>query len=81
MKDCIVLMVRNIIIVSSNCQPKYVLKITTHLSDSSVLPGYKLYGIFTVSQSLFFNIILLNCETEDGVDNRHEYICQKWSRY
>lgn len=57
-------MVRNIIIVSSNCQPKYVQKIPTPISDNIVIPRCKCYGRFTMRQSLFL-VILLNCATGD----------------
>lgn len=57
-------MVKAVIMISSNCQPKYVQKIPTPISDDILVPGCKCYDRFTMRQSLFL-AILLKCATGD----------------
>lgn len=56
-------MVKSIIIVSSKCQPKYVRKMPTPISDNIVIAGSKCYGKFTRDSLLL--AILLKCAAGD----------------
>lgn len=66
-------MVRNIIIVSSNCQTKCAYKISTDFSENSTLLVWALWCIYSETVSLSV-IILLNHATGCWVGKSHECV-------